>query len=262
MLLKLLKSKIFWAIAIFGMVALFDIWLHRGMIRVMNPPAFTDKRKATNGLPVCGAANGSSGQIWKLRVDDAKAIKSLKEQYGGFSVAGAYDSRKADFWVERTDGKFVELEELLKAREKNPQGLLLAVNDLRPTDFESFFNYLYYIDSVYKLNKNIIIQTRDELLLKPICDAGYSSSYHIPFLNPYHSSESEFISWLDSLTVTLKKYPATYLSATYYQSPVLEKFFPDAHQILWIDKADYSVVGPLLKRKLKQNNKVSIILEP
>lgn len=263
---KLIKSKIFWALIIFGIIALFDIWLHRGMIRVMNPPAFTGQRQAITGLPVCGQPLPKAGNLWKYRVQDPSSLNNLNPAYTGISVVGHFDEKRMVIWLPQKDSeKTTDLEDLLKQEQglnTSPRGLLLAIGDMQPDKAQSFISYLNHIDSVYGYGKQIIVQTKDEWLLKNICEAGFASSYHIPFLNPYHSSEKEFLQWMDSLTETLKQNPSTYLSATYYQAPVLSKFFQEARQILWLDPTDYSVIGPMLKRRLLHDPRSYIVLDP
>lgn len=244
---------------------LTDIVLHRGMSRVILPASFSDKIKAVN-LPVCKRPLVQKDKHWIKVKHDTLWLHKIPANTAGIEMDVVFNALKKSFEV-YPDSSFsttLYLDSMLLSYSENKlqSNIWLAFKNLNPANTAASLQELIRLRNKYQLANQVIIESPVAASLKSFCDSGFFTAYAVPFFNPYQAVETEIIHFTDSIRNSLSAYPASAVSATYYQYPVLKKFFPNYPILTRADNVSLSVVSYVFKRQLENEENIKVILYP
>ena len=244
---------------------LADIVLHRGMSRVILPASFSDKIKAIS-LPVCNRPLVQKDKHWIKLNHDTLWLNKLPANTPGIAMDVVFNPLKQCFEL-YPDSNFsatIYLDSMLLSytEKKWQSNIWLAFKNLDPANAAASLQEMIRLKNKYKLANQVIIESPVAASLKSFCDSGFFTAYAVPFFNPYHAVEREIIHFADSIRKSLSAYPASAVSATYFQYPVLKKFFPNYPILTRADNVSISVVSYVFKRQLENEENIKVILSP
>lgn len=242
-----------------------DVWLHKGITRVIIPSGFTDARKPFH-LPRCEKELTSSNKNWVKAANTPQHISVLPAETPGIEIDVYFDQEKNTFFAYHDSSHLsnITLDSIL-IQKKKILPLAAIWLDYKNLDTSKVVLSAQKIDQLknrFNLDKKIIIESSDAKALQGFCQAGYYTSYYVPFHNPYKSKEEQTISFIDSIAGMIQKYPASALSGYYFQYPLLKKFFPNYPLLIWADKSSISAVGYFFRHQVEKDSSVRIFLTP
>jgi len=242
-----------------------DVFLHKGITRVLLPASFTDERKEV-AVSVCEQPLISNGKEWVKAVNTITGIEQLPYQTSGIEMDVYFDTLKNQLLVYHDSAHYTTtgIEQLLlKYKEKKlSPAIWLDFKNLSPQNQGASFRYISFLRWQYQLDKKIIVESSRADLLPLFCRAGFFTSYYLPFCNPYQLSENDIASYIDTVAANIRQYAPSAVSGYYFQYPLLRKFFPTLPVLVWTDKPGISVVSNLLNQKMIADTAVKVILHP
>jgi hypothetical protein len=261
----LLTNKYTVSVLILLCLLLADLILHKTMSRVIIPTSFSDKIRPVS-LPLCDQPLVQKNKHWVSAADNIEMMQNLPVNTAGFSCDVYFDILKDQFDVypDSTATTTLNLDTLLAVyySRKMTANIWLDFKNLNADNSLPSLKEITRLKNKYKLSNQVIVESGNSRFLKSFCDSGYFTSYAVPFFNPYQSTENEIIQFADSVRNNLLKFPASALSAYYFQYPVLKKFFPNYPILTRADHASISVVYYIFKQQLENEESIKVILYP
>ena len=204
-------------------LVLTDIILHKGMSRVILPESFTDQRSPHNFTP-CEQTLLINGKKWNKAINTVQRIAQLPVDAAGFEMDVYFDTAKNYFQVYHDTAVYsnLNIESILKVYQtrKLTASIWLDFKNLSVENERKSLNYLMSLRQQYNLQSKLIVESSLPQCLQSFCDSGFFTSFYTPFFNPYLLSEKEEVQMIDSISSSLKKYPAAALSGYYFQYPL------------------------------------------
>lgn len=241
-----------------------DIYLHKGMSRVMLPESFTDKRAPQPGLQPCNQQLNTTGKRWIKAVNSIKLAAAVDSLASGIEIDVYFDSVAGQLYayhdsaaVERT--LLTDILQHFKDRGK-AMPVWLDFKNLSTINSNPALESLLALRNQFSLHNKLIVESSVPQLLRPFCENNFYTSYYVPLFNPYTATEEELTRQVDFIASALKLYPVTALSGYYFQTPFLKRFFPAFPVLTWIDDAKMSLVTNLFNRQLERDTSIFIVL--
>lgn len=240
-----------------------DILLHRGMSRVMLPASFTEKLSPFSFKPLHQNVVISE-KAWVKAVNSTDAINLLQQKNAGFECDVYFDTSIHRFYVYHDSLKISQtfLEEIFTLYHKRnlTSSIWLDMKNISSANCQPAINEVNRLRDSFDLSGKMIIESSVPGCLQPFYQAGYFTSYYVPFFNPYVEEEPKIISMIDSIASILRSYPFCALSGYYFQYPVLKKFFPNYPILTWADRSKISLVSLTFNHQLMNDSMVKVIL--
>ena len=257
-----------YTLSVFILLAILatDIYLHKGMSRVILPESFTGERPPQTGFIHCNQELTINGKAWVKGVNTAALAATLDSNTNGIEMDVYFDTLKNTFFVYHDSDNLstVTIDEIFSGMKKNDAKWSVWI------DFKNLFKYngqqslqhLLELKRKYHLEKRMLVESPNLEFLQPFCDSGFFTSYYVPFFNPYNETEQQLIGRVDSIAANLKKYKVSALSGYYFQMPFLKKFFPVFPLLTWTDDSRTSLVNNVFNRRLQKDTVIKIVLHP
>lgn len=242
-----------------------DVLSHKGMTRVLLPADFTNKIRPAD-FERCKNSLQTNGKLWIKAVNTVDRLKTLPNDVAGFEMDVYFDTAKNCLLLyhDSTNYSSLRIEAVLDEYQsrKMTASVWLDFKNLCEVNEQQSLVYISLLRDQYKLNQKMIIEASHPKLLQSYCNAGFFTSYYVPFSNPYQQNETEIIHSIDSIATMLEQYPVSALSGYYFQYPMLKKYFPSFPILTWRDNSSFSAVGFLFNRLLRKDEHVKVILHP
>ena len=262
---KFLLNK--YTVTVFILLAYFaaDVFLHKGMSRVLLGSSFTNQRKPSM-LNACKQPLQVNGKRWVKAVNTIDRVNVLPADAAGFEMDVYFDTAKNCLLLyhDSTEYSTLRIEAVLgiyKTR-KMTAPIWLDFKNLSVTNQQQSLKYIATLRNTYRLNNKMIIESHNPECLQSFCDSGFFTSYYTPFFNPYQENEAAVIVYIDSIKKQLEHYPVSALSGYYFQYPLLKKYFPGFPILTWASDSKLSAVGYFFNRKLNTDKQLRVILYP
>lgn len=240
-----------------------DIFLHKGMSRVLIPKTFTVNRRPQD-LKLCEQPLIISSKKWNKAVNTAEKMRRLPADAAGLEMDVYFDTTKNLLQVyhdssELSQPFIKDILDVYKARQLSAS-IWLDFKNLSVANEGKSLLYISFLRQRYQLQNKLIVESSSPQCLPAFCDSGFFTSYYTPFFNPYLLSEKELIRVVDTIADNLKKYPASALSGYYFQYPFLKKFFPNYPVLVWAENNKFSFVSNIFNYMLVSDAQVKIVL--
>jgi hypothetical protein len=262
---SILSNKYSFSILILLLLVIIDISLHKGFTRVIIPSEFTNKRIPAI-LPSCSNMLLNDNKHWAKAINNPEFLDNIKADIGGIEIDVYFDSSKNQFFAyhDSTNVSNVLLSDILsrKSRVLPEPSIWLDFKNLHPFNMQPALAVLTRMRDSFQLKNKFIIESSDAASLSGFCQAGFFTSYYVPYNNPYQAEEPETLLFIDSVASNVKQYPPSALSGYYFQYPLLKKFFPTYPLLIWSDNSTLSAIGYLFKSKVESDSAVRVILTP
>ena len=262
---KFLLNK--YTVTVFILLAYFaaDVFLHKGMSRVLFGSSFTDQRKPVM-LNNCKQPLQVTGKRWVKAVNTISRINQLPADAAGFEMDVYFDTTKNCLLLyhDSTEYSTLRIEAVLgiyKTRSMTAS-IWLDFKNLSAANEQQSVKYIAALRNSYGLNNKLIVESPHPECLQSFCDSGFFTSYYTPFFNPYQENEAAVIDYIDSIKKQLEQYPVSALSGYYFQYPLLKKYFPDFPLLIWAADSKLSVVGYFFNSKLNTDEQLKVVLYP
>ncbi len=240
-----------------------DVLLHKGMSRVMLPSSFTDKIKPYKIQPV-NKPLIIKGKKWAKAVNSISLLQEIDSTVPGLEFDLYLDTIQNKFFVYHDSSGISSesIDQLLSLyKQRNlKSSMWFDLKNISAKNCNKAIRVLNNLHDSFSLKGKTIMETSVADCLTPLYDAGYYTSFYVPFFNPYEISENEFVHNMDSIAGLLVKHPACALSGYYFQYPALKKFFPSYPLLTWSDVSYSSVVSLSFNRSLQNDSMVKVIL--
>ncbi|RYY70812.1 MAG: hypothetical protein EOO13_05325 [Chitinophagaceae bacterium] len=241
-----------------------DIYLHKGMSRVILPDGFTKMRSPQQGLPRCSQVLQIKGKKWMKAVNTVALAKLVDSSTYGIELDVYFDTTRNSFFVYHDTAVIntVTIDDIfssLQARQVAPP-VWLDFKNLSPYNKEKSLQFLLSFRNRYQLADKIIVESPHPELLQSFCNSDFYTSYYVPFFNPYQESDEMQASRIDSISALLKKNPVSALSGYYFQTPFLKKFFPALPVLTWTEDDQISLVSRLFHHQLEKDSSIKVLL--
>jgi len=251
------------SVLILGCVLLTDIVLHRGISRMILPATFSDKIVPAN-LPLCNNALAQKDKHWIKAVNSISLMEKIPANTPGIECDLYFNIQKNHFDVspDSVISSGLDADSLLSvyAAKKMTANTWFNIKNLDGQNAGASLTEMIRLKNKYGLTGRIIIESSAASFLKTFCDSGFYTSYTVPYFDPYKSSEPPIIQFADSIRTALTKYPASSVSGSYFQYPLLKKFFPTYPILTRADNVTISFVSYLFKRQLENDENIKVIL--
>ncbi len=240
-----------------------DIFLHKGMSRVMLPASFTNKIQPY-GIQPAKQPLVIYQKKWLKAVNSTSLMLNLDSATAGLELDLYLDTLKNTFFVYHDSSNVSDesLEKLLSIyKQRNLKSSLWF--DLKNLSYHNCRQALHVIDRLndsFSIKGKTILETSDAACLTPLYKDGYYTSFYVPFFNPYELKETDFVNIMDSIANVLRKNSACAVSGYYFQYPALKKFFPNYPILTWSDISYSSIVSYTFNRSLQNDTLVKVIL--
>ncbi len=242
-----------------------DVYLHKGMTRVIIPEKFTSKRSPQEIEP-CYQALITKDKHWMKAINTVQRMEALDADAAGFEMDVYFDTARKHFLVYHDTSEISQLniEAVLDvyATRKLSASIWLDFKNLSRSNQQQSLVYVSYLRSKYGLANKMIIESPAPQWLPAFCDSGFYTSYYTPYFNPYLATEMELIAHLDTISNNIEKYPVSALSGYYFQYPVLKKYFPNYPILTWTNNSGVSLVANSLNRLMLNDSSVAVLLFP
>lgn len=257
-----------YTLSVFILLAILatDIFLHKGMSRVIIPEKFTNKRLPQNDLPKCSQPLEISGKYWIKAVNTPALAMAIDSNSHGIEMDVYFDTSKNIFFVYHdsaviSDVRAEQIFDVIRQRQL-PVSVWIDFKNLSGHNREKALGSLTRLRDTYQLDKKILVESPHPELLQSFCDNGFYTSFYAPFFNPYKEEEAVLVKRIDSIAALLKKYPVSAISGYYFQTPFLKKFFPAFPVLTWTNDSKVSIVNNVFNRQLEKDSHIQIILHP
>ena len=244
---------------------LADIILHRGMSRVIIPATFTEKRKPQN-FKNCNAPLIHHTKRWLKSVGNIAEMQQLPKETDGFQL-NVYFNADGNILKIHNDSLSVAaltadtLLNIYKQRNLTAS-LWFNLKNLNEKNSAAIFFLMLHLRQQYNLFNKIIIVSDAPQYLNNYCDSGFFTGYNVPNFNPYKMPEDTLVKYIDIMAFNLKKFPVSAVAGSYFQYPVLKKYFPNFPILTWTDKTTLSLVSSVFNTRLENDPQVKIVLYP
>ena len=256
-------NKYFIAFLILVLVLLVDVFLHKGMSRVILPENFTDKREALSP-EYCAQNLIIKNKDWVKAVNSKQLMQQLDSSVGGLEMDVYFDKSKNNFFVYH-DSSNISTESLQQQLEIYKSKKLIAsvwldFKNLSDSNEIPALQKLVEFRTTYQLQNKMIVESPHIKNLNSYCDKGFYTSFYVPYFNPYLMEEDAIIKEIDSIGLLLKSNKVSALSGYYFQIPMLKKFFPSASLLTWAENSSFSFVAPVFNHQLMADDQIKIVL--
>ena len=250
---------------IIGLYLVVDVLQHKGQARVLFPKAFTEFKKEAL-QPQRKSILINKNKNWKKAVNTKEQMNGLNVENVGFECDVYFDTGAKSFNVHHDPDKSINygLEDLMQLyqQKKMEASIWLDIKNLGDSNARSVLQSLIELRNKYKLQNKILVESGRADLLKAFSDSSFSTSYYIPFFNPYKINKEEMDVWVDSISSAISKSRINALSGYYFQCSFLNHYFPQYPVLTWIDKSSFSLVNFLFRRKINADPSIFIVLNP
>jgi hypothetical protein len=256
-----------YTVAVFILLSYFsmDVFLHKGMARVMLGSSFTNQRKPAS-FPRCEQTLNLAGKQWIKAVNTVEKIKSLPDNIAGLEMDVYFDTVRNCLLLyhDSTTYSTLRIDAVLdnyNAR-KMRACIWLDFKNLSSANERQSLKYITRLRNTYHLSNRIILESSSPQYLTPFCDSGFFTSYYAPFFNPYAESEEGIIQHIDTISANLRRYHVSALSGYYFQYPLLKKYFPHYPILTWAERNSGSVISYYFNKYLNVDDQLKVILYP
>lgn len=237
---------------------LADVLLHRSISRVILPAGFSDKIKPVE-LATCKAPLNSGNKHWAGDINSVSQATQLAADIKGIECSIYFDTTDNHFKTSIISGNPGIIIDSLLSGFKGYAIWFECVN-LSAANCTAALHEMIRIRKEFQLAEQMIIESKDARCLRSFCDSGFFSSLQTPLFNPYQSTETELISFTDSIRNALKANPVSAISCHYFQYPILKKFFPGYPILTRVDNTSISLVSYVFMKQLEHDNAIKVIL--
>ena len=260
-----LKNKYTLLLSMLLLLLVLDVFLHKGMTRVLMPAGFSNTIQPQLLQPTSKALIITAKE-WKKAVNSLAVMQGLPSDLAGFEMDVYFDTAKNSFQVYHDSAVFSSqsLEGLLEMyqQRKLTSSIWLDFKNLSNRNEKQSLLYLSDLREKFALQQKIIVESTEPQYLQSFNDKGFFTSYYTPYFNPYSISVNDLHVFVDSITATLKKYNVSALSGYYFQMPALKRYFPSYPLLSWADSDRFSFVSFLFHRKLQREPALNVLLFP
>lgn len=243
-----------------------DIYLHKGMSRVILPESFTNQRTPITQLPACKNPLIVKEKKWIKAVNKLQLAANIDSNSNGFETDVYFDTSKNTFFVYHDSSVIsnLNIDRLFASIFKKDvnASVWLDFKNLNSQNSKQALNKLISLRDTFALQNKIIVESPNIQLLTMFCDSNFYTSFYTPFFNPYQEEEEKLVDRIDSIAGLLKRYPVSAVSGYYFQAPFLLKFFPEFPVLTWSDNTELSIVGNIYKYQLEHQKNIAIVLYP
>jgi len=256
-----------YTVTVFILLAYFagDVFLHKGMSRILFPASFAGERKPGD-FATCAHPLELKGKNWVKAVNTKERIEKLPADADGFEMDVYFDTSKNCLLLyhDSTEYSTLHIEALLDVyQEKKMKGSVwLDFKNLSVANEQQAVKYISSIRGRYGLQNKVIVESSHPECLRSFCDSGFFTSYYTPFFNPYQQEERVLAATIDTIASNLKRFPVSALSGYYFQYPFLKKYFPGLPILTWADDSKFSIVGYCFNKKLQDDGQLKVVLHP
>lgn len=256
-------NKYFLAIIILVLVLLIDVFLHKGMSRVILPESFTNKRVPQKPA-YCVQSLIITNKDWVKAVNSPVLMQALDTATAGLEMDIYFDKTLNKFFVYHDSSNvstqtLEEQLEIYKSR-KLMASIWLDFKNLSDNNENNALQKLVLLRNYYHLQNKLIVESPNIKNLNSFCNNDFYTSFYVPFFNPYLMDEAAIISEIDSISSLLNAHKVSALSGYYFQIPMLKKFFPTANLLTWVETSGFSLVAPVFNYQLMAEEQIKIVL--
>ncbi|MBL0355704.1 MAG: hypothetical protein IPP72_01910 [Chitinophagaceae bacterium] len=256
-----------YTVTVFILLAYFagDVFLHKGMSRILFPASFAGERKPDDFLK-CEHHLEMKGKNWVKAVNTKERIEKLPADVAGFEMDVYFDTSKNCLLLYHDSAEYSTLHieavlDIYQAK-KMAGSVWLDFKNLSAANEKLALKYITSIRDQYALRNKMIVESSHPEWLRSFCDSGFFTSYYTPFFNPYQQAEPVLSATIDTITSNLKSFPVSALSGYYFQYPFLKKYFPGFPILTWADDSKCSIVGYCFNKKLQDDPQLKVVLRP
>lgn len=261
----LLTNKYTLSALILLAIVVGDVIIHRGISRVMLPASFTSQRHPVTDYLRC-RQTVEYGTHWAKAINNLAIADHLDSSINGIEMDVYFDARQKIFFAYHDSVHLsnIRVEDILTRLQHKDKSFTywFDFKNLDSLNEAMALQALLSIKNKYQLEHKVIIESAQIHCLQSFCDAGFFTSYYVPFFNPYTEDEPAIIQYIDSIAHQIKKYKVSALSGYYFQMPLFEKFFPGMPLLTWADNSNYSIIGLAFKHQLQKDAEIKIVLYP
>lgn len=250
---------------IIGLYLLVDIVQHKGQVRVLFPKQFSGPQYGML-QPQSNNTLMNRHKNWVKAVNTRDRMNRLSVLENGFECDVYFDRSTNSFAVHHDPGKAnsYRLDELLQVcqQKKMQAGIWLDIKNLDDSNAASCLTALITLRNTYGLQGRILVESVRADLLAPFTGSSFYTAYYIPFFNPYRLNDQQTQLWADSIAAGISRSRINALSGYYFQCSFLKHYFPQYPVLTWVDKAPFSLVNFLFRRKINAEPSIFIALKP
>ena len=243
---------------------LVDGVLHKGIVRVMLPKKFNQQ------LHLLESTNKqylkTPNKFWAKAVNTPQALAQVDINTAGCEIDVYFDTTYKTFFLHHNQnnstGFTIDSFLVIYKNQRRPHCIWLDFKNLSETNTEASLKKLVSLRLRYNLGNKIIVESRFANLLNPFADSNFFTVYYTPYSLVYKNSNQQNKQYIDSVASQLKNNKISALSGYYFQTPILQKCFPNYPILQWQVNDKYSVINWLYNRKVKHNRNVLISLLP
>jgi len=254
----------FSVLILLALIAL-DVFLHKGITRVILPSGFTEARQPFLISP-CKEKLAPGNKNWFKAINTPALLNELPKETAGIEIDVYFDTSANSFFVYHDSSRMsrITLDSILEEKQKflPAASVWLDYKNLNAINAQPSLARVSQLCKTYALDKKMIIESSNAETLHHFCEAGFFTSFYVPFHNPYKATEKQVVKFIDSVAATIKKNPPSALSGYYFQYPLLKKFFPNYPLLIWADNSSLSAVGYLFKMQVTKDSAVRVLLTP
>ncbi len=256
-------NKYFLAVVILVLVLLTDVFLHRGMSRVIIPENFTSQR-APLMVSYCEQPLIISNKDWVKAVNTQTLMQELDSSVAGLEMDVYFDKSKNNFFVYH-DSSNISSQSLqsqlnIYQQRKLSASIWLDFKNLSDSNELPALQKLMEFRNNYQLQQKLIVESPQIKNLNSFCEKDFYTSYYVPYFNPYLMDEDAIVKQIDAIASLLKSNKVSALSGYYFQIPMLKKFFPTASLLTWAENSSFSLVAPVFNHQLIADEQIKIVL--
>ncbi|RZM11772.1 MAG: hypothetical protein EOO88_46435 [Pedobacter sp.] len=218
-----------YTLSVFILLAILatDIYLHKGMSRVILPDGFTKKRSPQQDFPKCSQVLQIKGKKWMKAVNTVALSKLVDSSTNGIELDVYFDTTRNEFFVYHDTAVIntVTIDDIfssLHARQVTPP-VWLDFKNLTAYNKEKSLQFLLSFRRRFQLANKIIVESPHPELLQSFCDSNFYTSYYVPFFNHTHLLMNTDIKPGDRVEVTRTKrggfFNGRYLATVIQLSP-------------------------------------------
>lgn len=265
-MLKLIaQNKYKLMVFIIGLYLLVDVLQHKGQTRVLFPKSFMHYKTDTS-MPKSKATLVNHNKEWEKGVNTKALMNEADVGVAGLEFDVYFDKAKHIFDVHHDADKSIgqDLNGLLEIyqQKKLTASIWLDFKNLDDANAASALGALIQLRNTYNLQNKLLIESGRADLLSAFSDGGFYTSYYTPMFNPYQLSNEEIKYWVDSISTVIKNASVNALSGYYFQYAFLQNYFPNYPVLIWAEKARFSLVNQLFRKKIAADKSIFIVLYP
>ncbi len=258
-----LKNKYTLLVIILLLLLAVDVFLHKGMTRLLMPDGFPAAIQPATLQPLKQPLV-QAGIQWKKAVNNGEAMTSLPASVAGLEIDVYFDTARKSFQVYHDSAVFSDqsLEGLLEIyQQRNLSGSIwLDFKNLSSVNEKPSLDYLIQLREKFALQQKIIVESTNPQYLQSFNEKAFFTSYYTPYFNPYRITAADVKIYVDSISATLKKSNVAALSGYYFQIPALKKYFPSYPLLSWSDNDRFSLVSFFFHKKLMNEPNLKVLL--